>query len=292
MTLRSAIRIPTLVAIAVVLALAPGRIADASPTRSGYVKTEGLDVYYEVHGTLSPTQTPLLLVHGSFCTIDVCFGKLIPELAKTRPVIAIELQGHGHTRDADRPFTVTQMTKDALAVLAGLGVKKADIWGYSTGAAVALELAITRPHVVNKLILVSVVYAKDGVHPGILEGMEHITPRNVPPHALVRQLPQGGARGYVPGARREGQEARRREDLAGVDHPVTADARAAHHRRRRHRPARTRGQVLPPARWWCRGGCRCPAKSQLAIIPGATHVTVAQKTAQLVAASVPFLDGK
>ena len=88
------IRIHAVIAIATVLLLASARIAGAAPTTS-YVKTEGLDIYYELHGKLAADRTPLLLVHGAFCTIEICFGNVIPELAKTRPVIAIELQGHG-----------------------------------------------------------------------------------------------------------------------------------------------------------------------------------------------------
>lgn len=80
MTALQTIRTHAFLALAAVLALATARVADARATKSGYVKTEGLDVYYEVHNTLGAGETLLLLVHGAFCTIDVCFGKVVPFL--------------------------------------------------------------------------------------------------------------------------------------------------------------------------------------------------------------------
>ena len=60
----------------------------------------GLQMYYEVHGD----GQPVVLLHGSFMTIDLAYGQLIPELSKNRKVIALELQGHSRTADIDRPL--------------------------------------------------------------------------------------------------------------------------------------------------------------------------------------------
>jgi pimeloyl-ACP methyl ester carboxylesterase len=292
MTALQMIRTYAFAAITTVLLLASTRIANAAPTSKGYVKTEGLDVYYEIHGTLAPQKTPLLLVHGAFCTIEVCFGNVIPELAKTRPVIAIELQGHGRTRDAKRPFTLTQMTKDTLAVLAKLGVTKADIWGYSMGAGVALELAITKPAVVNRLVLMSISYAKDGVHAGVLEGMEHITPE------MFYETPW--YKGYKAVAPVDTFSSLV-EKIKKIDDTKTWPDKTI-----RALPMPVQiiigdGDIVKPDHavkffQLLGGGVAAdmvgPAKSQLAIIAGATHVTVAQKTTQLIATVVPFLDEK
>ncbi len=290
MTALQTTRIHALIAIAAVVALATARVADAAPTKTGYVKTEGLDVYYEVHGSLASKTTPVLLVHGAFCTIELCFGSVIPELAKTRPVIAIELQGHGHTRDANRPFTLTQMTRDTLAVLAKLGVPKADVWGYSMGAGVALELAITKPRVVNKLVLMSIVYAKDGLHPGILEGMEHVTAdmmKGSPWYAgYVKVAPVNTFDALVEKIKKlDDTKSWPEKTIRALPMPVQIIIGDGDIVRPDH--AVKFFQLLG-------GGVAAdvvgPAKSQLAIIPGATHVTVAQKTAHLIASVVPFLD--
>jgi pimeloyl-ACP methyl ester carboxylesterase len=155
------------------LALAPVSTADAAPVRSGHARSGDLDLYYEVHGSGG---TPLVVVQGSFCTVEICFGKMLPTLAARRQVILIDQQGHGHTLLAkDHPFTVTQMKQDTIAVMKKLGIHKADVLGYSTGAAVALELAITNPELVNKLVLMSGVYDKAGARKELLAMMPTLT---------------------------------------------------------------------------------------------------------------------
>jgi pimeloyl-ACP methyl ester carboxylesterase len=143
-----------------------------SDSKEGYVSVHGLQMYYEIQGA----GQPLVLLHGAFSGIGTSFGGLIPELAKTRQVIAFELQGHGHTPDIDRPLTLEGMADDAAAGIQELGVQQADILGYSMGAGVALRLAIRHPEVVRKLILASVTYTMSGVHPGLMEGLGNMTP--------------------------------------------------------------------------------------------------------------------
>ena len=139
--------------------------------QSGYVPVNGLNMYYEIHGS----GQPLVLLHGAFSAIGTSFGALLPELAKTRRVIAFELQAHGRTADIDRPLTLEQMADDVAAALKQLGVERADIFGYSMGAGVALQIAIRHPAVLRKLVLASVSYTMSGFHPGLMEGMEHMT---------------------------------------------------------------------------------------------------------------------
>src|SRR5574341_1448241 len=117
-----------------------------------YVNVNGLNMYYEIHGT----GQPLVLLHGAFSAIGTSFGKLLPRLAETRQVIAFELQAHGRTADIDRPLTLEHMADDSAAALPQLGMERADIFGYSMGAGVALHLAIRHPEVLRKLVLASV----------------------------------------------------------------------------------------------------------------------------------------
>src|ERR671939_564996 len=97
--------------------------------QTGYIPANGLNMYYEIHGA----GQPLVLLHGAFSAIGTSFGSLLPELAKTRQVIAFELQAHGRTADIDRPMTLEQMADDVAAALQHLGISKADIFGYSMG---------------------------------------------------------------------------------------------------------------------------------------------------------------
>ena len=88
---------------------------------AGYVPVSGLDMYYEIHGDGSP----LVLLHGAMGTIDSCFAGLLPALAAARTIIAVELQGHGHTADVDRPLSYRQMAADTAALMRALGIDAA-----------------------------------------------------------------------------------------------------------------------------------------------------------------------
>ena len=137
-----------------------------------YVSVNGLNMYYEIHGA----GDPLVLLHGAFSGIGSSFGKMLPGLAEKRQVIAFELQGHGRTADIDRPLTVEGMADDVAAALPKLGINQADVLGYSNGGSVALHFATRYPHMVRKLVLMSISYALSGVHPGLMEGLGEMKP--------------------------------------------------------------------------------------------------------------------
>ena len=121
------------------------------PAESGYVPVNGIKVYYEVYGQ----GKPLVLLHGAFMTIEMNWGQLIPELSKTRKVIAIEMQGHGHTPFSDRKLDLATMASDVEGVMNQLKVDSADVAGYSMGGSVAYQLTIQSPKRVKKLVIIS-----------------------------------------------------------------------------------------------------------------------------------------
>jgi pimeloyl-ACP methyl ester carboxylesterase len=132
---------------------------------SGYVPVSGLDMYYEIHGEGSP----LVLLHGAMGTIDSCFAKLLPALAATRQVVAVELQGHGHTADVDRPLSYQQMAADTAALLEALGIETVDLVGYSLGGAVAMQLAMQHPGTARRVVFAGgTSYRRDGLYPEML----------------------------------------------------------------------------------------------------------------------------
>lgn len=118
--------------------------------------------YYEIHGT----GQPLVLLPGGLMTIGM-MGQVVPSLASTRQVIAIEPQAHGRTADIDRALTYEQMADDVAALITHLGLERGDVFGYSVGAGVALQTAIRHPEVVRKLVVASAAFKTDGVHPEI-----------------------------------------------------------------------------------------------------------------------------
>jgi pimeloyl-ACP methyl ester carboxylesterase len=130
------------------------------PADSGYADVNGLKMYYEVSGK----GDPLIVLHGAHMNIG-SMGKIIPMLAATHKVYAIEFQGHGHTKDIDRPITYQAFADDVAAFMEVVGIEKADVFGYSMGAEVGLQLAIRNPQKVKKLISASAAYDLKGWQP-------------------------------------------------------------------------------------------------------------------------------
>jgi pimeloyl-ACP methyl ester carboxylesterase len=154
--------------------VAPVRgFAQAEATaQTGYAPINGLQMYYEIHGS----GEPLVLLHGAFGAIDL-WGPILTTLAQNQQVIAVEFQGHGHTADIiDRPLSYEQMADDVAALLDHLGIAQADVVGYSMGGTTGLQLAIRHPELVRKLVAVSANFSSDGYYPELLMGLQMMTP--------------------------------------------------------------------------------------------------------------------
>jgi len=135
------------------------------------VKVNGMQMYYEVSGA----GDPLIVLHGAYMNIP-SMGAIIPMLAKTHKVYALELQGHGRTTDIDRPITYQNLADDVAAFMDAVGLPKADVFGYSMGAAAGLQFAIRHPDKVNKLIAASVAYDARGWQPAFTAMIPTMTP--------------------------------------------------------------------------------------------------------------------
>jgi len=142
------------------------------PAGSGYVPVNGSKVYYEVYGE----GRPIVLLHGAFMTIGTNWGQIIPELSKTRKVIAIELQGHGHSPFSDRKLDYATLASDVEGVMNHLKVDSSDVAGYSMGGYVAYQLAIQSPKRVTKLVIISSTYKSSGWQPEVTNAFKSMKP--------------------------------------------------------------------------------------------------------------------
>jgi pimeloyl-ACP methyl ester carboxylesterase len=266
---------------------------ESTLVKSGYAPVNGLQLYYEVHGEAPPGQPPLVLLHGAFSAIGTSFGGLLPELAMRRQVIGVELQGHGRTADIDRPMSPEAMADDIAALLEYLGLPQADLFGYSMGAFVALHLVIWHPAVVRKLVLTSVTYTLSGIHSGLMAGLGEMTPEMMhgsPWHEEYLRLaprPQDFARLF---AKKTQMDRQLRdvpaEAIQAIKAPTLLIIGDSDLVRPEHAVEMFRllgGGVFGDT----------PAglpHSQLAILPGTSHVTVVSRTDLLLAIIPPFLD--
>jgi pimeloyl-ACP methyl ester carboxylesterase len=142
------------------------------PTKSGYAPVNGIKVYYEVYGE----GKPLVLLHGAFYTINMNWGQVIPELSKTRRVIAIEMQGHGHTPFSDRELSIITLASDVEGVMDYLKIESADVAGFSMGGSVAYQFAVQSPKRLRKLVIISSTYKTNGWLPIINSAFENFKP--------------------------------------------------------------------------------------------------------------------
>ncbi len=139
--------------------------------KSNYALVNGLNMYYEIHGT----GRPLILLHGGVDASEM-FGNVLPTLAEDRQVVAVHLQAHGRTADIDRPLRFELMAEDIAALMEHLSIEKADFMGYSLGGGVALQTAIRHPDIVRKLVLISTPVERNGWYPEVLESMAQMGP--------------------------------------------------------------------------------------------------------------------
>ena len=259
-----------------------------STPQTGYAPVNGLKMYYEIHGT----GQPLVLLHGAFSAIGTSFGAVLPELARSRQVIAVELQAHGRTADIDRPLSYELMADDVAALIEHLGLEQADIFGYSMGAAVALQVAIRHPEVVRKLVLASVTYNLSGIHPGLMEGLADMQPEMMvgsPWHDEYTRIaphPEHFATLFA----KKTQMDRETKDIpaeaiAAIKAPTLIIIGDSDLVRPEHAVEMFRllgGGVF--------GDVAGLPHSQLAILPGTTHVTLVHRADLLLAIIPPFLD--
>ena len=255
---------------------------------SGYAPVNGLKLYYEIHGE----GQPLVLLHGAYMTIDMNWSQLIPELAKTHKVIALEMQGHGHTADIDRPVTFKNLADDVAGLLQYLKIDSADILGYSLGGTVAYEFAILHPAMVKKMVLISTVYKYHGWQKEITDIFQTFKPEffdQTPLKAAYEKVAPdpGHWRAFLT----KYMEYNKNDFDFGADNvkaiksPILLimgdnDGVSLEHKAEMYRAA---GGGVP-------GDMAGLPKSQLAILPGTTHVSLMMETGKLLESISPFLN--
>jgi pimeloyl-ACP methyl ester carboxylesterase len=264
-------------------------LAQQKPT-TGYAPVNGLKMYYEVHGS----GEPVVLLHGAFMTITNNWTGWIGELAKTRKVIAVEMQGHGRTADIERDISQENLADDVAGLLDQLKIPRADLIGYSMGGGVAMQCAIRHPDKVRKVVVISSMFRWDGMVKEALDVFPKLsadafkdspieieykklspTPDDFP--KFVKRLVATVTKGHDLGA----------DKLKATTAPMffihgDADGIRLEHIEEmfRLKGGGTHGDLGPRS------------ASRLAILPDTTHVTLMERMAIIVPMVNDFLDAK
>lgn len=143
---------------------------------SGYKEVNGIKMYYEIHGK----GMPLVLIHGGGSTIRTTFGRTLSLFAQHRQVIALELQGNGHTSDRDAPYSFKQDADDVAELLKQLGISKADFMGFSNGGHTTLQIAMSYPQLTRKIVVASAFTKREGAQPWFWEFMKKASFKDMP----------------------------------------------------------------------------------------------------------------
>ena len=260
----------------------------ASTTTGNYASINGINLYYEIHGT----GTPLIMLHGGFGTFEM-FAALSPALAEQHQIIGVDLYGHGRTALTDRPLSFEYMANDIAGLIEHLGLEQATVLGYSLGGAVALQTAICHPNLVKKLVVISSPFKRRGWHPETQTGMASIAPeffQGTPmQEAYIQVAPKPDDFPRFVAMMQQGmsQEYDWTEEVAALRMPTLIVAGDS--------------DSLPPSHavefFTLLGGGKQDAgwngehliPSQLAILPGVTHYNIVFRPDLLLPVLTPFL---
>lgn len=261
-------------------------MTDATPPSTGYAPVNGLEMYYEIHGD----GPPLLLIHGAFMTIQGS-ADLLAGLARTRRVVAVELQGHGHTADFDRPLTYEQLADDCAALLRHLDIDRADVAGYSTGGGVSLQLAIRHPELIRHLVVLSAPMSSAGMYPEVLAAIAALTTdvfAGSPFEAAylaVAPDPTAFPRLVEKFVALDGEPFDWSADVADIAAPTLMVIGDADGTRPEHAV-----EMLRLLGGGAFGDVAGIPRARLAILPGTSHLGILERTDLLLAMIPPFLD--
>lgn len=274
-------------AVFAVLQLAAHSIADAQAV-GRRINVNGMRMYYEVSGR----GAPLIVLHGAYMNIPD-MGAIIPKLARTHRVYALEFQGHGRTTDIDRPITYQNLADDVAVFMDSMRLQKADVFGYSMGAIAGLQLAIRHPSKVSKLVLASGAYDLEGWHPDFTTAIPQMTVEAISQMPFAKEYPKLAAnpKGFPELARKlialEKEPMAWENDLKALKTPVLIIAGDADVATPEHMVNMFRllgGGVMGDM------GKPLPS-SRLAIMPATAHTAVITQPDLLLAFIAPFLKG-
>jgi pimeloyl-ACP methyl ester carboxylesterase len=221
---------------------------------------------------------PLVYLHGGFSSARE-FEPVREAYAARFHVFTPDRRGHGHTPDVPGPFTYELFADDTVAFLDEVVGGPAHLVGYSDGAIAALHVALARPDLVRRMVLISGQFHQSGLLPALFHGPDAVAELQASPLATryAEQSPDGAEHFPVIAAKAIETALTgptlTAEQLAGVAARTLVmsgddDAVALEHTIEMYRS-------LPQA--------------ELAVVPGTSHVLIMEKPALVTQLALDFL---
>src|SRR5215211_2604937 len=136
-----------------------------------YVDIDGVNTWFDEDGS----GDPLILLHGGLCTNETWAGQMSVFAERFR-VLAPERRGHGHTADQPGPITYAAMATDTIGFVDKVVGGPAHLVGWSDGGIVGLMVAMARPDLVRKLVVIGANYDTAGLVPEVEDMFVHLSP--------------------------------------------------------------------------------------------------------------------
>jgi len=118
--------------------------------QSGYAPVNGVKIWYAIFGPSSTGGEPVILLHGGLANSNY-WGNQVRALRARYRVVVMDSRGHGRSTRNDQPYGYDLMAGDVVGLMDLLKIEKAAIVGWSDGAILGLDIAMTHPERVSKL---------------------------------------------------------------------------------------------------------------------------------------------
>src|SRR3954449_12257797 len=130
-----------------------------------YIDVEGHATWVEARGGPVGDSQVVLLLHGGLSNSDLLLDMVEPTLAAKYALVAFDRRGHGRTADTAAPFHYEDMATETVHVLEEVVGKPVHLVGWSDGGIIGMLVALRRPELIRRLVLIGTNFSADGLQP-------------------------------------------------------------------------------------------------------------------------------
>jgi pimeloyl-ACP methyl ester carboxylesterase len=130
-----------------------------------YVDVAGHPTWVDTRGLQVSDSEVVLLLHGGLSNSELLLDMVEPTLAAKYALVAFDRRGHGRTADTAAPFHYEDMATETVHVLEEVVGKPVHLVGWSDGGIIGMLVALRRPELIRRLVLIGTNFSTDGLQP-------------------------------------------------------------------------------------------------------------------------------